>query len=56
MEATIAATLMNKYADVLIFHGTEIGELIPVLTLRQGKYTDPKSHRLWILDSMSLVN
>ncbi len=41
-EATIAATLMNKYADVLIFHGTNIWELIPVLTLRQGIYTDPR--------------
>ncbi|HOI40712.1 MAG TPA: acetyl-CoA decarbonylase/synthase complex subunit gamma [Methanobacterium sp.] len=41
-EATIAAILMNKYADVLIFHGTDIWELIPVLTLRQGIYTDPR--------------
>ncbi|BDZ69493.1 acetyl-CoA decarbonylase/synthase complex subunit gamma [Methanobacterium petrolearium] len=41
-EATIAATLMNKYADVLILHGTNIWELIPVLTLRQGIYTDPR--------------
>jgi acetyl-CoA decarbonylase/synthase complex subunit gamma len=41
-EATIAAILMNKYADVLIFHGTDIWELIPVLTLRQGLYTDPR--------------
>ena len=41
-EATIAATLMNKYADILIFHGTNIWELIPVLTLRQGIYTDPR--------------
>lgn len=41
-EATIAAILMNKYADVLIFHGTNIWELIPVLTLRQGIYTDPR--------------
>lgn len=41
-EATIAATLMNKYADLLIFHGTNIWELIPVLTLRQGIYTDPR--------------
>jgi acetyl-CoA decarbonylase/synthase, CODH/ACS complex subunit gamma len=41
-EATIAATLMNKYADMLIFHGTNIWEIIPVLTLRQGIYTDPR--------------
>lgn len=41
-EATIAATLMNKYADLLIFHGTNIWEILPVLTLRQGIYTDPR--------------
>ncbi|MGC9517526.1 MAG: acetyl-CoA decarbonylase/synthase complex subunit gamma [Methanomicrobiales archaeon] len=41
-EATISATLMNKYADMLILHGTNIWELIPILTLRQGLYTDPR--------------
>jgi len=41
-EATIAATLMNKYADMIILNGSEIWELIPVLTLRQGLYTDPR--------------
>lgn len=41
-EATIAATLMNKYADLLIVHGTNIWELIPMLTLRQSLYTDPR--------------
>ncbi len=41
-EATIAATLMNKYADMLIVHGTNIWELIPMLTLRQSLYTDPR--------------
>lgn len=42
MEATIASTLMNKYADALILKGTDIWELIPVLTLRQSLYTDPR--------------
>ena len=41
-EATIAATLINKYADLMIIHGTEIWELIPVLTLRQSIFTDPR--------------
>jgi len=41
-EATIAATLINKYADIMIIHGTEIWELIPVLTLRQSIFTDPR--------------
>ena len=42
MEATCASTLMNKYADVLIIKGTEIWKLIPILTLRQSLYTDPR--------------
>jgi acetyl-CoA decarbonylase/synthase complex subunit gamma len=42
MEATIASTLMNKYADVLILKGTDIWELIPILTLKQSLYTDPR--------------
>lgn len=41
-EATIAATLINKYADMLIIHGTNIWELIPILTLRQSVFTDPR--------------
>lgn len=41
-EATVAATMLNKYADILIFNGTDIWELIPVLTLRQGLFTDPR--------------
>lgn len=41
-EATIAATLINKYADILIIHGTNIWELIPILTLRQSVFTDPR--------------
>jgi len=41
-EATVASILINKYADVLILKGTEIWELIPILTLRQSVYTDPR--------------
>lgn len=41
-EATVAATLMNRYADILILGGTDIWELMPILTLRQGLYTDPR--------------
>ena len=44
-EATVAATLMNRYADILILGGTEIWELMPPSTLRQGLYTDPKEAR-----------
>ncbi|MCL2156485.1 MAG: acetyl-CoA decarbonylase/synthase complex subunit gamma [Methanobrevibacter sp.] len=42
MEATIASMLINKYADIIILKGTEIWELIPILTLRQSVYTDPR--------------
>lgn len=41
-EAITAAKLMNSYADILIIHGIETWELIPVLTLRQSLYTDPR--------------
>lgn len=41
-ESVTAAKLMNSYADILIVHGTEMWELIPVLTLRQSLYTDPR--------------
>jgi len=41
-ESITAAKLMNSYADILIIHGTEMWELIPVLTLRQSLYTDPR--------------
>jgi acetyl-CoA decarbonylase/synthase complex subunit gamma len=42
MEATIGSVLLNKYADILIFKGTDIWELIPIMTLRQSVYTDPR--------------
>jgi acetyl-CoA decarbonylase/synthase complex subunit gamma len=41
-ESITAAKLMNSYADILIIHGIEMWELIPVLTLRQSLYTDPR--------------
>ncbi|AVB75430.1 acetyl-CoA decarbonylase/synthase complex subunit gamma [Methanococcus maripaludis] len=41
-EATTAAALMNRYADVMILHGIDIWEMMPVLTLRQSLYTDPR--------------
>jgi len=41
-EATVAANLLNKYADLLILNGTDIWEIIPILTLRQGLFTDPR--------------
>ena len=55
-EATIAATLMNKYADMLIIHGTNIWELIPVLTLRQSLFTDPRKPQMVDPGFMNLEN
>ncbi|WP_456420092.1 acetyl-CoA decarbonylase/synthase complex subunit gamma [Methanocaldococcus infernus] len=41
-EATVSATLLNRYADALIIHNLDIWELMPILTLRQAIYTDPR--------------
>ncbi len=41
-EAYIASLFMNRYADLLIMHTLEIWALLPVLTLRQNIYTDPR--------------
>jgi len=41
-EASMAAILMNRYADIMILSGTEIWELMPIFTLRQALYTDPR--------------
>lgn len=41
-EAYLAATLINRYADVLILHSTEGWVLLPNVVLRQNIYTDPR--------------
>jgi len=41
-EAYLAATLINRYADVLILHSTEGWVLLPNVILRQNIYTDPR--------------
>jgi acetyl-CoA decarbonylase/synthase complex subunit gamma len=41
-EATLAATQLLKYCDALIVHSPEIWEVLPLLTLRQNVYTDPR--------------
>ncbi|MCS4541923.1 MAG: acetyl-CoA decarbonylase/synthase complex subunit gamma [Euryarchaeota archaeon] len=41
-EATIAAILMNRYADALILHTTEIWALLGLMTIRQDIYSDPR--------------
>ncbi len=41
-EAYLAATLINRYADILILHSTEGWSLLPNVVLRQNIYTDPR--------------
>ncbi|HIP17291.1 MAG TPA: acetyl-CoA decarbonylase/synthase complex subunit gamma [Methanothermococcus okinawensis] len=42
MEARTANAMLNRYVDAIILHGTEAWELMPILTLRQAIYTDPR--------------
>ncbi len=41
-EAILAALLIVRYADVVIFHGVDGWALLPVTVLRQNIYTDPR--------------
>jgi acetyl-CoA decarbonylase/synthase complex subunit gamma len=41
-EATLAASQSLKYCDALIIHSPEMWEILPLLTLRQNIYTDPR--------------
>tara|TARA_B100002003_G_C14155631_1_gene556382 strand:+ start:6781 stop:8181 length:1401 start_codon:yes stop_codon:yes gene_type:complete len=42
LEATLASTQLLRYCDVLILHSLETWALLPLLTLRQNIYTDPR--------------
>jgi len=41
-EAYVASMLVDRYADILIMHGTEGWALLPLTVLRQNLYTDPR--------------
>ncbi len=41
-EATLVASQALRYCDALIIHSPEMWELLPLLTLRQNVYTDPR--------------
>jgi acetyl-CoA decarbonylase/synthase, CODH/ACS complex subunit gamma len=41
-EATTAAMLTVRYADIMVMHGTEGWALLPITVLRQNIYTDPR--------------
>ncbi len=43
-EAIVASMLIAKYADILILHSEEVWSLLPVFTLRQNIYSDPRIH------------
>ena len=42
-ESMVAGLLMDRYASLLIIHSTEAWSILPLLTLRQCIYTDPRS-------------
>lgn len=41
-DAMEAATYISKYASIVLMSGTEPGEVLSLLTLRQNIYTDPQ--------------
>jgi len=41
-ESIIASLLLSKYVDIMIMHTIEIWAMMPVVTLRQSIYTDPR--------------
>lgn len=41
-EATLAASQVLRYCDIMIIHSPEMWEMLPLLTLRQNVYTDPR--------------
>jgi acetyl-CoA decarbonylase/synthase complex subunit gamma len=41
-NSVIASMLMMRYADVLVTHSLEVPLLLPVFTLRQAIYSDPR--------------
>jgi acetyl-CoA decarbonylase/synthase complex subunit gamma len=43
MEATLAGAQLLRYCDALILHSPETWALLPIVTLRQNIYTDPRS-------------
>jgi acetyl-CoA decarbonylase/synthase complex subunit gamma len=43
LEATLAAAQLLRFCDALILHSTETWALLPLLTLRQNIYTDPRT-------------
>jgi acetyl-CoA decarbonylase/synthase complex subunit gamma len=43
-ETVLAASLMMRYADLLIIHSTELWTFLPLVLLKRNLYTDPRIH------------
>ena len=41
-ESYMASMLLTRFADIVIMHSLDVWALLPVVTLRQGVYTDPR--------------
>jgi acetyl-CoA decarbonylase/synthase complex subunit gamma len=41
-ESYMASLLLTRFADIVIMHSLDVWALLPVITLRQGIYTDPR--------------
>jgi len=44
LESLTTDLLIAQYADLVVLHGLEIWELLPVLAFRQAIYSDPRVH------------
>ncbi|MFX0064410.1 MAG: acetyl-CoA decarbonylase/synthase complex subunit gamma [Candidatus Hermodarchaeota archaeon] len=43
-ESLISSLLMSRYADILIMNTDQVWSILPVITLRQSIFTDPRIH------------
>jgi len=41
-EACLTSILLSRYADLVIMHSLDVWSLLPLVTLRQNLYTDPR--------------
>ena len=41
-ESYLASLVITRFADAMILHSTDTWAILPVITLRQGAYTDPR--------------
>ena len=41
-ESCMASLLLTRFADIFIMHSLDVWALLPVVSLRQGVYTDPR--------------